>query len=305
VERARSEAFVLGGNVFGWSADEEQSVDILDKFVSGGGSMVDTADHYSSWLPGHVGGESEAIIGAWMQSRGNRDSVHVTTKGGMLASAKGLSIANLTTAAEASLTRLRTDRIDLYYAHIDDPDTSLGEAVEALNTLVQSGKVLEVGLSNYTPERLAAFLEVAVTVGLPVAAYQTEYNLVARERFETDYRPLLLEHDIAAFSYYSLAMGFLSGKYRSTDERVDSVRARGAARYLDERGVAVLTALDDIAAAHGTNIAAVSLAWLNQQPGVAAPVASARTLEQLAELQGASGLVLDGAEVERLIAASA
>jgi aryl-alcohol dehydrogenase-like predicted oxidoreductase len=295
----------LGGNVFGWTADEEQSFAVLDAYAAAGGNFIDTADTYSSWAPGHEGGESETIIGRWLAARGNRDRMIIATKVAKLGSRRGLSAANIQAAAEDSLRRLGTDRIDLYYAHEDDETIPIEESLGAFDALVKEGKVRYVAASNYEPERLSAALAIADRDGLaPYVALQPEYNLV-RRGYEGALRDVCSEHGLACFPYFSLAMGFLTGKYRPGGEAVDSPRARGAAGFLDERGVAVLAALDAIAAAHATTVASVALAWLAAQPTVAAPIASARTPEQLADLLPMATLSLTAGEIEQLTAASA
>jgi aryl-alcohol dehydrogenase-like predicted oxidoreductase len=290
----------LGGNVFGWTADEEMSFTILDAYAAAGGNFVDTADAYSAWVPGHEGGESETIIGRWMAARGNRDRIVVATKVGRLKGLDDLHADTIRKACEDSLRRLQTDRIDLYYAHGDDnPDIPLDETMGAFDALVAAGKVRYVAASNYGVPRLQEALAVSRRDGLAeYVALQPQYNLVERD-YEDGLRDLCAEEGLACLPYFSLAMGFLTGKYRPGTE-VDSARAGGASKYLDERGVAVLEALDDVAAAHGTSDAAVALAWLREQPTVAAPIASARTTEQLAEILPGAELELAQEELERL-----
>lgn len=300
-----SDAFVLGGNVFGWTADEAASFAVLDAFVEGGGRMIDTADVYSDWVPGNSGGESEEIIGRWMADRGVRDQVQIATKVGQHAAARGLSRVSIRTGVEASLRRLGTDRIDLYYAHFDDPDTPLEETMAAFDELVREGKVLRLGASNYTPGRLREALDIGHANGTArFEVVQAHYNLVRREKFERDMRPLLLERDVVTLTYYSLAQGFLTGKYRAQGDG-DSVRAKPAERYLDDRGRSVLGELDRIAGKHSVPVAAVALAWLRAQPTVAAPVASARTTAQLADLAATRDLELDADDLAALDRASA
>jgi len=292
----------LGGNVFGWTADERQSFELLDAFAAGGGNFVDTADEYVSWLPDCEGGESEQIIGNWMAGRGNRDQVLVATKVGRMPGLKGLARGTIRRAVEGSLTRLRTDYIDLYYAHEDDPETPLEETLSAFDELVREGKVRQIGASNYGPERLAEALAVSARAGLArYVALQPQYNLMDRD-YEGSLMELCEREDVACVPYFSLAMGFLSGKYRP-DVAVKSQRARIAEKYLDDRGLAVLAALDEIAAAHVVSVAAEALAWLRRQPTVAAPVASARTVDQLAELLAMVDLELGEDELSRLAAA--
>jgi aryl-alcohol dehydrogenase (NADP+) len=294
----------LGGNVFGWTADERQSFAVLDAYAAAGGNFVDTADGYSAWVPGHTGGESETIIGRWMQARRNREKVIVATKVGRMPGMLGLATATIAQGAEDSLRRLQTDRIDLYYAHADDPKTPLEETLGAFDTLVRAGKVRAIAASNYTAPRLAEALAVSDREGFArYVALQPHYNLVHRGEYEEELAALCARAGLACLPYYALASGFLSGKYRP-GAKVESARAERARGYLDERGKKTLTALDAIAAEHRTTVAAVALAWLLAQPAVAAPIASARTPEQLAELLPMAGLRLTAAEVRRLAEAS-
>jgi aryl-alcohol dehydrogenase-like predicted oxidoreductase len=274
----------LGGNVFGWTADRGASFAVLDAYVAAGGNFVDTSDSYMWRAPGNSGGESETIIGEWMAARGNRDAMVIATKVGSWPQRPGLSRANITAAVEDSLRRLQTDRIDLYYSHRDDPDTAQEETLDAYDGLVRAGKVRAIGASNFTADRLRSALEISARDGLtPYVALQPHYNLLERAEFETALAPLLAEQGLACLPYFGLAKGFLTGKYRA-DTEVESVRAEGAREYLNDRGLRVLTVLDEIAAGHEVPVAAVSLAWLADQPTVAAPIASARTTEQLADL---------------------
>ncbi len=295
----------LGGNVFGWTADEKQSFAVLDAYAAAGGNFVDTADAYSAWAPGNTGGESESILGRWMAARRNRDRMVVATKVGKLPGSTGLSARTIRTAAEASLRRLATDRIDLYYAHADDAGTPLEESLRAFDALVREGKVRHVAASNYTEPRLAEALAVSKRDGLArFVALQPHYNLVHRAEYEGGLADLCVREELACFPYYSLASGFLAGKYRP-GVKVESARAGGAAKYLDATGLRVLAELDAIAAERGTSVAAVSLAWLLARPAVCAPIASARTPGQLAELLPAAALRLTDAEQGRLTVASA
>ncbi|QBE49161.1 aldo/keto reductase [Leucobacter triazinivorans] len=299
----------LGGNVFGWTADRETSFAVLDAFVAGGGDFVDTADGYSHWVPGNSGGESETIIGQWLASGRDRDGVVIATKVSTHPEFTGLAAANVQAAAEASLRRLQTDRIDLYYAHFDDAEAPLEHTVAAFSRLVDEGKVRAIGVSNYTADRIAEWFRIAREGGyhLPVAL-QPHYNLVERD-FETNgLREVAAQESLAVFPYYSLAKGFLAGKYREAADATApgaSARAEGAAAYLDDRGRAVLDALDAVATAHGAPVASVALAWLRQQPTVAAPIASARNTEQLPALLAALSLELSPEEIADLTAASA
>jgi aryl-alcohol dehydrogenase-like predicted oxidoreductase len=296
----------LGGNVFGWTADEAASVSVLDAYAAAGGNFLDTANSYSAWIDGHKGGESESIIGAWMAERGNRDDMVVGTKvGGRMPGEEGLSADTIRRACDNSLRRLRTDRIDLYYAHFDDPDTPLEESFGAFDALVREGKVSHLGISNYTPERVREVLAVVEREGYaPIVAIQPHYNLLERD-YERELRPIAEQHDLGCVPYFGLARGFLTGKYRPGGPEVDSPRAGGVAEYLsDERALRVLAVLDEVAAAHGQPVAAVALAWLVAQPTVVSALASARTPGQLAELLPVAELRLSDDEVRRLDAAS-
>jgi aryl-alcohol dehydrogenase-like predicted oxidoreductase len=290
----------LGGNVFGWTADEPQSRAILDAYTGAGGNFVDTANSY---LVEH--GASETIIGRWLADRGNRDEIVLATKvGGGKGPVRNLRPETIEREAHASLERLQTDRIDLYYAHFDDEETPLEESLNAFDALVRAGSVRHLGASNYTAERLTAALELQRANGLAeFTVLQPHYNLLERE-FERTLLPVAEAWDLAVLPYYGLAKGFLTGKYRPGGEAVESARAEGARGYLDDRGAAVLEALDKIAAAHGTTVAAVALAWLRAQPRVVAPIASARTTEQLEQILPAATLELTATEVERLSAAA-
>jgi aryl-alcohol dehydrogenase-like predicted oxidoreductase len=296
----------LGSNIFGWSVDEQQSFAVLDAYAAAGGNFIDTADSYSAWIPGNSGGESETIIGSWMTARGNRDELVVATKVGKLPGLEGLAPATIRTGAENSLKRLGTDRIDLYWAHMDDTDTPLEESLGAFGELIAEGKVRAIGASNFSAPRLAEALTVSRENGLPeYVAVQPHYNLVFRDEYEGALADLCVRENIGCSPYFGLASGFLTGKYRPGGPEVDSPRAGSAAGYLDDRGIAVLAALDEVAGAHGTSVAAVALAWLAAQPGVVSPIASARTPEQLAELLPVAELELSAAELQRLTEASA
>ncbi|HEX6360261.1 aldo/keto reductase [Actinophytocola sp.] len=289
----------LGGNVFGWTADEATSRAVLDAYTEAGGDFVDTANSY---LVEH--GRSETIIGRWMADRGNRDRIVVATKvGGGRGAVRNLRAETIKQEAHASLERLRTDRIDVYYAHFDDEQTPLEESLRAFDDLVRAGTVRHLGASNYTPERLTAALELQREHGLAeFTVLQPHYNLVERD-FERTLLPVADAWDLAVLPYFALAKGFLTGKYRPDGDAVESQRAEGARAYLDQRGVALLTALDEIATAHDTTVAAVALAWLLARPRIAAPIASARTTEQLEQILPAATLTLSPAEVDRLTAA--
>jgi aryl-alcohol dehydrogenase-like predicted oxidoreductase len=292
----------LGGNVFGWTADEAQSFAVLDAYAAAGGNFIDTADAYSAWVPGHVGGESETIIGRWMKARGNRRTMIVATKIGRLNTMAGLSAATIQAGAEASLRRLDSDYIDLYFAHTDDQNTPLDESLRAFDALVRAGKVRHVAASNYTAPRLAEALAVSRREHVaPYAAVQPHYNLAHRQDYEGALRDLCRREHLSCVPYFALASGFLTGKYRP-GVTVDSPRAPWVASYQDARGQRMLEALDVIAGAHQTTVAAVALAWLLADPTIAAPIASARTPEQLAGLLPSVQLRLTDDEIARLTA---
>ncbi|MEU0373029.1 aldo/keto reductase [Streptomyces sp. NPDC006283] len=295
----------LGGNVFGWTADETRTFAVLDAYTSAGGNFVDTADSYSAWVPGNEGGESETLIGKWLAARGNRSEVVVATKVGAHPRHKGLSATTIKAAAEESLARLGTDYIDLYYTHFDDPSVPVEEIVTALDHLVKEGKVRAIAASNLSAERLQASLDFSEREGLArYTALQPHYNLVSRHTYEGELQDTAARAGLAAVPYYALASGFLTGKYRP-GAAVESARAQGASKHLEsERGLRVLAALDEVAQARGAEIATVALAWLAAQPTVAAPIASARTVEQLAALVAVADLELTGGELAALTAAS-
>ena len=279
---------VLGGNVFGWTADERTSFDVLDTFIENGGKMIDTADGYSHWVPGHSGGESETMIGNWLSSRGTRSRVLVATKVATHPDFKGMSPLNIRRAADASLQRLGTDVIDLYWAHYDDPDVPIVETAAAFSELQRAGKIRSFGLSNYTADRVAEWMRVARAENLELpTALQPHYNLVERGFEANGLRNIAHTENLAVFPYFALAKGFLTGKYRAHNDAnaLDaSPRAGQALEYLDQNGSAVLSALDEVAARHDASVTAVSLAWVRQQPTVAAPIASARNASQLVAL---------------------
>ncbi|WP_049580327.1 aldo/keto reductase [Streptomyces sp. SBT349] len=296
----------LGGNVFGWTADEPTSFALLDAYADAGGNFIDTADSYSAWVDGNEGGESEAVIGRWLARRGDRDAFVIATKVGRHPELTGLAAPTVKRAAEESLRRLGTDHIDLYYTHFDDESVEVPEIMTALDDLVREGKVREIAVSNITPERLRASLEFSLAAGTArYAAIQPRYNLVSRDSYEGERAALAEEFGLAAIPYPALASGFLTGKYRPGTE-VNSARAGGAAQHLaTERGRRVLAALDEVAAAHSAAPATVALAWLLSRPTVAAPIASASTLDQLPELLALSDLTLTDAELATLTAAAA
>jgi aryl-alcohol dehydrogenase-like predicted oxidoreductase len=299
--------FCFGGNVFGWTVDEKTSFELLDAFLDQGFNFIDTADAYSRWVPGHTGGESEAIIGRWMKQRGNRDKVIVATKvGADMGSGRTMAPAYVRKAIEDSLKRLQTDRIDLYQTHWDDEKTPLEEVLSTYADLIKAGKVRVIGASNYSAARLREALDISARKGLPrYESLQPQYNLVERQEYEAELGPLCRKEQIGVIPYYSLASGFLTGKYRSKDDAKKSARGSGATKYLDERGLRVLAALDEIAAEQRASVAQVALAWLLAKPELTAPIASATSLSQLNELLGAVRLELNRAEVARLDAASA
>ena len=274
----------LGGNVFGWSANAEQSQEVLTAYETAGGNFIDTADMYSRWHTGNVGGESETIIGDWMRSRGNRSEMVIATKVAKLATRPGLSAANIAAAAEDSLRRLGTDYIDIYYAHHDDEETPLEESLTAFNELVTAGKVRYLAASNYSAVRLEEALKISRDLGMSeYLLLQPNYNAIVRDEYEGDLMATAVKEDIPVLPYFSLAAGFLTGKYQP-GVAVDSVRAGDMPDYMNDRGWAILNALTEIAKAENTTIAAVALGWLRAQPGVVTPIASARTVEQLAEI---------------------
>ncbi|OIV38449.1 alcohol dehydrogenase [Mangrovactinospora gilvigrisea] len=295
----------LGGNTFGWTSGEAESRDVLDAFTAAGGNFVDTADGYSAWVDGNSGGESETIIGRWLADRGNRDDVVLATKVSQHPDFRGLAAGTVAAAADASLKRLRTDRIDLYYAHFDDADTPLEETVGAFDALVKAGKIRAVGVSNYTGERIREWFAIARREGydLPVAV-QPHYNLVHRAAYERDIAPVAAAEDLAVVPYYALASGFLTGKYRTRADLEGAARGRAAAGYLNDAGLGVVQVLTEVADAHGAAPATVALAWLRARPGVAAPIASARTTDQLPALVGSATLELTEAETAALDRAS-
>ncbi|MFD4528170.1 aldo/keto reductase [Streptomyces sp. NPDC058470] len=296
----------LGGNVWGWTVDEAQSFAVLDAYAAGGGNFLDTADSYSAWIEGNKGGESETIIGKWVKARGNRSDIVIATKVSQHPDYPGLSGDNIKAAADASLRRLDTDYIDLYFTHFDKPEVPVEEIIGALDELVKAGKVLNIAASNISPERLQESLDLSDREGLArYVALQPEYNLVSRDTYEGPLRDIASRSGLAAVPYYGLASGFLTGKYRP-GTTVDSPRAGGAAKHLEtDRGPRVLAALDEVAQAHDVPVATVALAWLAAQPTVAAPIASARSVEQLSALLGVADLVLTDAELGRLTEASA
>ncbi|MGV3656087.1 MAG: aldo/keto reductase [Noviherbaspirillum sp.] len=292
---------VFGGNVFGWTADEARSFELLDRFSGMGFNAIDTADTYSSWAPGNAGGESETVIGKWLARRGRRDDIVLMTKVGLWDKHKGLAAANIEAAVEESLKRLQTDYLDVYFAHTDDPDTPLDETLEAFARLVQAGKVRAIGASNYDAGRLRQALDVSEQRKLPrYEVMQPLYNLYDRDVFETSLAPLAQQQEIGTVCYFSLASGFLSGKYRSAADLAGSKREQMLQRYFDDRGLRILQALEEVASELSAPPAQVALAWLLARPGVTAPIASATRLEQLDEILGAATLALPQEALDKL-----
>ncbi|MGA8480245.1 MAG: aldo/keto reductase [Chthoniobacterales bacterium] len=295
----------LGGNVFGWTADEKTSFAILDAYAAAGGNFVDTADVYSAWVPGNSGGESETIIGRWLSTRGNRGEMIVATKVGMHPKFSGLSPTIIRTALEESLRRLQTDYIDLYFAHQDDENTPLEETLRAFDQLVQNGKVRYVAASNYSAARLQEALSISDRAGLVrYVALQQHYNLVERDKYEGELANVVAREGLSSLPYFALASGFLTGKYQP-GAKVASQRVERAGAYLNDKGIKILAVLDEVAAAHDVSAAAVALAWLAAQPTVAVPIASARTPEQLSDLLQVADLKLSKSEIQRLSEVSA
>ncbi|MCD7099151.1 aldo/keto reductase [Stenotrophomonas sp. MMGLT7] len=298
----------FGGNVFGWSADEARSFELLDAFVEAGFNLVDTADKYMQGPPGCHGGQSEEIIGKWLKRSGKRDKIVLATKVGRLAERPGLSPENIAAAIEDSLQRLQTDYVDLYQSHEDDRSTPLEASLAEFGRLIEQGKVRAIGASNYTAPRLAEALRVSEQQHLPrYESLQPEYNLYDRAGYEAELEPLVREQGVGVISYYSLASGFLTGKYRMPEDAGKS-KARGAKvvkTYINPRGLRILTALDDIASRHSATPAQVALAWLIARPGITAPIASATSVEQLHDILAAARLSLSGDDIDQLDIASA
>ena len=298
----------LGGNVFGWTADEKASFAVLDDFTANGGNFIDTADVYSTWVEGHQGGESEMVLGTWLKSRGNRDKVIVATKVGsdMGQGRKGLKADYIGRAVEDSLKRLQTDYIDLYQSHRDDPDTPQEETLEAYGKLVQAGKVRAIGASNFTAERLASALVISAKNGLPrYESLQPEYNLYERAGYEKDLEPLCRKEGLGVIGYFGLASGFLTGKYRSEADLGKSPRGEDIGQYLNERGFRILKALDTVAAETRATPAQIAIAWLIARPSVTSPIVSATKVEQSRDLNKAMKLKLSAGQIETLNQASA
>ncbi|QCI65888.1 aldo/keto reductase [Phreatobacter stygius] len=297
---------MFGGNVFGWTAEEATSFGLLDAFVAEGFNAIDTADVYSAWAPGHAGGESETVIGNWLKRRGRRDDVVIATKVGMWAKYPDLKAATIAVAVEESLKRLQTDYIDLYQSHKDDAATPQDEGLEAYSRLIKAGKVRAIGASNFSAARLASALDVAGARDLPrYVSVQPAYNLYNRAEFEGDLAKVVSQGGLGVISYFALAAGFLTGKYRTEADLAKSPRGAGVKNYLDERGFRILAALDAVSAELGATQAQVALAWLIGRPGVTAPIVSATSLTQLTEILKAARLVLPADAVAKLDAASA
>jgi aryl-alcohol dehydrogenase-like predicted oxidoreductase len=299
---------MLGGNVFGWTIDAATSFEVLDAFADRGFNFIDTADVYSIWAPGHKGGESETILGEWFKQTGKRNQIVLATKTGMDMGGekKGLSRKRILQAVEDSLTRLQTDYIDLYQSHKDDPATPLEETLRAYEDLIAQGKVRAIGASNYNGARLMEALELSHATGLP--AYQTlqpEYNLSVRQGYESDLEPVVEKYGIAVVPYFSLASGFLTGKYKSKDDIKGTKREAQLGKYFDARGETILAALNEVAEVVGAKPASVALAWLLARPSVTAPIASATSVEQLESLFAAVELKLDASAMQKLNEASA
>lgn len=290
----------LGGNVFGWTADEAMSFALLDAFIAAGFDFVDTADGYSNWAPGHEGGESERVIGNWMKARGTRARVIIATKLGMWKKTAGLKAANIVSACEGSLKRLQTDHIDLYQAHKDDPETPQDETLEAFGRLVKAGKVRAIGASNFEATRLESALRISEEGGFP--RYQTLqplYNLIDRD-FEKALQPLCLAEEVGVIPYYSLAAGFLTGKYRTQKDTQGRARGARVESYLNDENFALLKRMDEVAKAHNATLAEVAIAWLRDRPSVVAPIASATNLDQLSSLIRGAQLKLNEADIAEL-----
>ena len=299
----------LGGNVFGWTIDEAASFTVLDALIGAGLNFVDTADVYSVWIPGHRGGESETVIGNWLKRRSRRDDIVIATKVGMQMAPgrKGLSATHIARSVEESLRRLQTDHIDLYFSHCDDATMPFEETLGAYQKLIAQGKVRTIGASNHSAARLGEALEVSRRAGLPrYEALQPQYNLYTRSEYEKDLEPLCLEQHLGVVSYFAVAAGFLTGKYRTPADAAKSKRGDGVvAKYLNERGLKILAALDDVGRRYSASTASVALAWLIARPSITAPIASATSVAQLNDLVAATKLHLDQAAIEQLNVASA
>jgi aryl-alcohol dehydrogenase-like predicted oxidoreductase len=297
----RISPLVLGGNVFGWTADKARSHEILDRFVDSGLEAIDTADVYSRWVEGNKGGESETIIGEWIASRKARDRIVLITKVGFGMDQGGLSADHIEQAVEASLRRLQTDHIDVYFSHKPDPATPHEETLRTYDKLIKAGKVRSIGASNFDAAKLRVALDLSAATGLPrYEVIEPEYNLYDRKNFDGPLRELATAEDLGVITYFSLAKGFLTGKYRDKADLGQSPRGGGVSNYMNERGFRILAALDDISARHGAKLAEIALAWIMAQPGITAPIASATSLEQLESLIRATGVTLSADEIARL-----
>ena len=297
----------FGGNVFGWTANEPTSFQLLDAFVAAGFNLIDTADVYSRWVPGNQGGESETIIGKWLKQSGKREQVILATKLGaeMTPEKKGLSKGYIQREVEESLRRLQTDYIDLYQSHYDDLNTPIEETLEAFGQLIEAGKVRVIGASNFTPERLTQSLELSGQHGYPAyQSLQPEYNLYDRQKYEQQFEPIVEQYGLGVINYYALASGFLTGKYRSEADLSKSPRGGGIKKYLNDRGFRILKALDEVAEQYKATPAQISLAWLMARPGITAPIASATSVEQLEDIARAAELTLDESSIQVLNTAS-
>ena len=296
---------VLGGNVFGWTAKGDDAFAVLDAFYEAGGRMIDTADVYSAWVPGHRGGESEAVLGEWLASRGVRDEMRLHTKTGMLGGAELYEPARVLQSLDASLERLRTDRVDLYYAHKDYPELDIAQIVEAFDGAVRSGKAKAIGASNFHESRLADALDEAAATGRAAfGALQNEYNLVSRDAYGADLQRRVIDRGLVMLPFFGLAAGYLTGKYRSEEDFAKSSRGGRARQLAGGNGPRVLAAIDAVAGETGASLPAIALAWLVRQPGIAAPIASARTVDQLQELLEFTRVELSDEQVARLTAAA-
>jgi aryl-alcohol dehydrogenase-like predicted oxidoreductase len=299
---------MLGGNVFGWTADRAASFAVLDRFVERGGTLIDTADVYSEWIPGHHGGESERMIGEWLRARGRRDDVQIATKVGLLEidGGKGLHPDHVGRAVDASLKRLGTDYIDLYFAHRDDPDTPQADALGAFARAIEAGKVRAIGASNFSADRLASALAASEVQGLPrYSVLEPHYNLIERSLFEPELQPLAAKENIGVVPYFALARGFLTGKYRTAADAGKSARGEQNVKFLEGKGAAVLEAMDKVAVETGAPLAAIAIAWLAAQPTVTAPIASATSVAQLDELFDALDVKLSADQIATLDAGGA
>lgn len=299
--------FNLGGNVFGWTLDEKKSFEILDAFVDARFDFIDTADMYSYWIDGGAGGQSETIIGKWMKARNNRDKVIIATKVGGATGVNEVDTSrkHILETVEKSLKRLQTDYIDIYYTHYDDEKTPIEETLGAYDELIKQGKIRHIAASNISPERLRESMEISEKNNLPkYQALQPLYNLVEREGYEKNYAPLVEEFGLTVFPYYALASGFLTGKYRSKDDLAKSVRGKGVANYLNDKGLNILKALDELAEKHNAVPATISLAWLSAQPNIGGPVASATSIEQLNQILASTKINLSQEDLELLDKAS-